>query len=109
MTRIEATCPTCGTVERAPEDFELSVCSFAPASWYAFVCPECTERVQKHADERVVELLIAEGVSPTSWQFPAELLEEHTGAPLTMDDLLDFHLLLASPDWIKSLTAGSTS
>lgn len=108
MTRIEATCPTCGTVERSPEDFHLGVCTYAPASWYSFICPECDQRIQKHADERVVELLIAEGVTPTHWDLPDELLEEHAGPPLTMDDLLDFHLLLARPDWFNSL-AGSAS
>lgn len=104
MTRIEATCPTCGTVERAPEDFELGVCAnVATASWYAFVCPSCEERIQKHADERVIELLIAEGVTPSQWTLPAELLEAHDGPPLSLDDVLDFHLLLERPDWFSDL------
>ena len=29
------------------------------------------------------------------WRLPAELTESRVGAPLTPDDLLDFHLLLA--------------
>jgi len=104
MTRIEATCPTCGPVERTPADFELAVCTHIPASYYAFTCPGCEQRIQKAAEERVVELLIAEGVRPSHWELPAEMLEEHDGPPLTMDDLLDMHLLLEREDWLNALT-----
>lgn len=103
MTTIEATCPRCGTVERTPADFELAVCDDASASWYAFVCPTCTERVQKHADERVVALLIAEGVAPHRWALPMELTETHDGPPISLDDILDFHLLLEQPGWFVTL------
>ena len=103
MTRIEATCPACGPVERLPQDFELAVCDYADASWYAFVCPDCSIRVQKHADERVVELLIAEGVDPTRWDLPAEILEEHDGPPISLDDLIDFHQLLERADWFDAV------
>lgn len=103
MTKIEATCPRCGTVERTPRDFELAVCDDAAASWYAFECPTCDQRIQKHADERVVALLIAEGVSPMRWELPAELAEEREGPPISLDDVLDFHLILEQPDWFARL------
>lgn len=103
MTWIEATCPTCGTVECSPEIFELGVCDHKPASWYAFRCPVCSERIQKPAEERVIELLIAEGVTPHLWNMPAELRETHDGPPLTLDDLLDLHLALEDPDWLATL------
>jgi predicted RNA-binding Zn-ribbon protein involved in translation (DUF1610 family) len=104
MTWIEATCPQCGTVECEPGAFELAVCNQPESSYYAFRCPACGDRIQKHADERAVELLIAEGVTPRHWSIPAELLESHDGPRLTFDDLLDLHLALERPDWFESLT-----
>lgn len=103
MTWIEATCPECGPVECTAKIFELAVSERPEASWYAFTCPSCNQRVQKHAEERVVELLIAEGVTPTTWTVPAEADEQHEGPPLTLDDLLDLHLVLEEPDWFERL------
>ena len=104
MTWIEANCPDCGAVECKPQTFELQVCDQAEASYYVFICPSCNSRIQKHADERAIELLIAEGVTPRQWNLPAEFRETHGGAPLTIDDLLDFHLLLEQPNWFEALT-----
>lgn len=109
MTTIEATCPSCGTIERTPADFELAVCDDPSASWYAFGCPSCNERIQKHADERVIALLIAEGVAPIRWRLPMELLEGHDGPPITLDDVLDFHLLLEQPGWFLKVNEQTAS
>lgn len=103
MTWIEATCPNCGTVECTPDMFELAVCDHKEASFYTFTCPQCREHVQKHAESRVIELLIAEGVQPEMWSLPMEMLEDHAGPPLTPDDLLDFHLVLERNDWFETL------
>ena len=103
MTTIRATCPTCGEVELTPDDIELRVCTHAPASYYQFDCPLCTEAIQKPADDRVVQLLISGGVSATVWELPDEVREDRNGPPLSMDDLLDFHLLLERPDWFSQL------
>ena len=103
MTTIEATCPTCGTVERRAEDFELAICSYGPASWYAFDCPKCGVRIQKPATEKAIELLIAEGVAPRYWTIPAEALEMHDGPPFTIDDLIELHEILERPDWFDVL------
>ena len=104
MTWIEVNCPECGAVECKPGDFELAVCSVPSASYYALTCPMCHKRIQKAADERAVELLIAEGVTPRRWELPAEMLEAHDGPPLTLDDLLDLHLLLEDPNWFQVLS-----
>ena len=105
MTWIEANCPTCGTVEITPDDMELALCTnHSPASYYSFICPVCADEIQKHAEERVVELLIAEGVAPAYWTLPAEMLEDRNGPPLTIDELLDFHLALEQPGWFEALT-----
>lgn len=103
MTWIEATCPECGTVECSVEDFELAICQEASASYYSFWCPVCEQQVQKHASERAIELLIAEGVTPRIWSIPEEMLETKDGPAFTNDDLLDFHLLLQRNDWFSEL------
>lgn len=103
MTTIRATCPTCGEVELTPDDIQLRVCTHAPASYYQFNCPLCHIEVQKPADDRVVQLLISGGVAASVWELPEEFTEDRGGPPLTMDDLLDFHLLLDREDWFDSL------
>lgn len=103
MTTIKATCPTCGEVELTPDDIELRVCNFAPASSYSFECPMCVSVVEKPADDRVVQLLISGGVHAVVWEFPAEAAERPEGPALTHDDLLDFHLLLEQPNWFEHL------
>jgi hypothetical protein len=104
MTWIEATCPTCGAVEVTPKDIELGICTnHGSASYYSFTCPVCTDHVQKKAEDRVVELLISEGVRPSHWSIPAESLEEHFGPAITSDDVLDMVLLLERDDWYDQL------
>jgi len=103
VTTIRATCPTCGEVELTPDDIELRVCTYAPASYYRFDCPLCRVEIQKPADDRVVQLLISGGVSATVWELPDEVREGREGPPLTVDDLLDFHLLLEQDTWFDSL------
>lgn len=109
MTTIKATCPRCGEVELTPDDIQLRVCTYSPASFYLFQCPVCHEVVQKAADDRVVQLLISGGVSATVWELPGELRERRDGPPLTLDDLLDLHLLLEQPDWFDRLSKVSSS
>lgn len=105
MTTIKATCPACGEVELTSADIELLVCPSAPMSHYAFVCPSCTDRIRKPADDHIVSLLISGGVRPTTWDVPAEALEVHAGPRLGYDDLLDFALWLGMADDLARLAA----
>ena len=59
----------------------------------------------KHADPTVVELLVSAGVQMAVWQLPAELWETRMGEPISHDDLLDFHHLLADDGWFDRLSA----
>jgi hypothetical protein len=95
-------------VELTPDDIQLRVCTYAPASYYEFECPLCAEAVQKPADDRVVQLLISGGVTASVWEFPEEIRESHDGPAFTFDDLLDFHLLLQQPDWFENVLRVST-
>ena len=105
MTTIKATCPACGEVEMTGDDIELMVCSSAPLSYYAFVCPSCRDRIRKPADDHIVSLLISGGVEAMVWDVPAEALEPRTGPALSYDDLLDFGLWLGMSDDLARIAA----
>jgi hypothetical protein len=60
--------------------------------------------VTKDASPRIIELLVSSGVRKQVWRLPAEVREPHyAGAPLTPDDILDFHLLLERDGWLADL------
>ncbi len=69
MTRIRATCPSCGEVElrpggrRPPPRHRRRSGRSRSGSCYRFSCPDCTELVEKPADERIVSLLTTGGVA----------------------------------------------
>ena len=103
MTTIRATCPTCGEVELTPDDIQLRLCKHAPASYYKFECPVCRNEIQKPADDRIVQLLISGGVTITMWELSPELSEAHYGPPITIDDLIDFHIALQHEDFLAEI------
>lgn len=96
MTTIKASCPTCGDVNLTPDDVRLVVCTVSAWSFYAFECTSCAHEVRKAATEDVVRLLRSGGIVPEMWVVPAEALEEHTGAGIGWDDVLDFTLALGN-------------
>jgi hypothetical protein len=56
------------------------------------------------ADRPTIDLLLSSGCRLEVWNTPAELHEQRpSGAPFTYDDLIDFHDLLAGPDWFGAL------
>lgn len=95
MATIRATCPDCGDVEITSDDVEVRVCVDNGQGTYIFRCPGCVMAVAKAAEPRIIELLVASGVRLHRWRLPAELEEQRVGAPISHDDLLDFHRLLA--------------
>ena len=103
-TRIRASCADCGDVELQVDDVTVRVCADDNAGSYTFRCPRCDKAVVKDAEPRVVDLLLASGVSMTTWSLPAELFERPDAGPaFTHDDLLDFHAVLAQDDWFDRL------
>jgi len=112
MARIRANCPRCGEVELRPDDMELHVMGAdREPQAYLFDCPQCCDEVLRPADNRIAGLLHHAGV-PTV-HVPDAVTELHSvghpedprpGPAFTMDDLLDFHDLLAREDWFESLT-----
>ena len=104
-TVIKASCHDCGDVELAVHDLEVRVCTTDAQGTYVFRCPSCLMSVAKPAEQRVVEMLVASGVSLVEWDLPAELFEHRAGAPISHDDLIDFHHLLQDDDWFDALVA----
>lgn len=111
-TIVRATCPTCGDVELGVDHLTAIVCATTNEGSYAFQCPNCGLAIVKPAEGHVIDLLASAGVRLSVFELPAELEESHSGAPLTHDDLLAFHELLASDDWfsaVQALVAGPNS
>ena len=104
VATIKASCPTCGDVELTTRDVQVLLCATTNEGSYAFRCPACRLAVSKPAEPRIVDVLVASGVRLSVWQLPAELDEVHTGAPITYDDLLEFHFEIKGDDWFERLT-----
>ncbi len=105
MAMVRATCPDCGDVEISTDDVQVRVCVDTSSGSYSFWCPGCDLRVAKRAEPAVVHLLVSSGAPLTMWRLPAELTEAHSGPPLTHDDLLAFHQLLAADGWFARVAA----
>jgi hypothetical protein len=109
MAMIRASCPTCGDVELTTRDVRVLLCSTTYESSYAFQCPSCRVAVAKPAEARVVDVLLAAGISLSVWHMPAELEEVKTGPPISHDDLLEFHFQLSNVADLDSVLAGGGS
>lgn len=118
MTRIRATCPSCGEIELRPADVVLrrvvdALGEVTDGSCYRFSCPDCAELVEKPADERIASLLTTGGVPTEDVEHAATVdtrplhpEDPPAGPRLTCDDLLDLHLLLQDdPTWFDRLLA----
>ena len=105
MTKIKASCPSCGDVDLTPPQVRLVVCSISDWSFYSFRCTSCSEEVRKPATAEVVKLLKVGGVVAEPWTIPAEALEEHAGPVIGYDDVLDFALWLDGADLVAAAAA----
>jgi hypothetical protein len=95
MATIRASCESCGDVELTTDDVHVRVCTLDNQGTYSFRCPACDMTVVKPAEARTVDLLVASGVSYSTWSPPLELTEPRGfGDPISHDDLLDFHQFL---------------
>jgi hypothetical protein len=91
MATIRASCEKCGDVQLTTGDVTVRMCVSTDEGEYRFECPACTDLVVRHAEQRTIDLLLAAGVEFVTWSLPAELFEAHAGAPISHDDLIDFH------------------
>ena len=105
MATIRASCPTCGDVELTSRDVVVRVCAADNGGSYAFRCPSCRMAVAKQAETKIVDLLVSSGVRLSVWHPPAELLEHREGAPISYDDLLEFHYAIQQQGWFERLVS----
>ena len=98
---VRASCPECGDVELPGTGLRARVCETTGEGSYTFTCPECETVVVKPADQRLLDLLVASGITLVSWSLPSELAESHKGEPISYDDILAFHDLLATDNWFR--------
>jgi len=88
-----------------PESILLSI-SMEGEGVYSFACPLCMEAVEKQADRKIVSLLVSAGVATAdggSSDTLALVREEAQvpEAPLTMDDLIQFHFMLEDDAYLE--------
>jgi len=63
MTTIKTTCERCGDVELEPADLALELDPTQESGIYLFTCPRCVSVQRRPANPRVVNVLLATGVS----------------------------------------------
>jgi len=84
----------------------VRVCTDDGSSAYTFQCVECGAAVHHDIGPAVCDLLRSAGVQRVEWRWPAELAERTDAPLLTVDDLLDFHLLASRDDsWDAAVAA----
>jgi hypothetical protein len=108
-TRIRVECASCGAVRVTLSALTLRICEDNDRWSYCFRCPECGLATSHETwADAAVQLLVAIGATIERWRLPAELSESRVSAPvLTLDDLLDFHLLLEDGTWLASVLTQS--
>lgn len=99
---LKARCPECTkTVELVPAEVVLHFSVGKPAR-YVYKCPSCGRGVTRPADSATVKILVTAGARVVSKAVPAEALEPHEGAPLDLDDLIDFARDIAKPGVLET-------
>jgi len=63
MTTIKTTCEQCGDIELEPGDLALELDPTQESGVYLFTCPSCIGIQRRPANPRVVNVLLATGVS----------------------------------------------
>lgn len=94
---VQASCPFCGPVELPARAFSCGVDPDKSSRGLCeFTCRICARLVFLGTAQAAADVLLVEGAHPFAGPAPFELLEAHRGAPLSWDDLLDFHLAISA-------------
>jgi len=92
VTTIKTTCLACGDVELAADDLVLELSPMEATGHYNFECPFCESTQHRPANERVVAILLAIGVT---YFVSEELVSE--------DEITEF--VESLDDWLQDITA----
>jgi hypothetical protein len=102
--RIWVDCADCGDIAVQGERATLLRCTVSQEVTLAYRCTSCLARSIASVPRHWLEYLIARGFAIRDWRPPRELLEPRPIAPpLTLDDLLDAHELLATTPFVVGL------
>ena len=104
--QISVECSDCGAVRLKLPDLMIRVCSDNQQWSFCFRCTACGRATSYDSSAAALDLLVTLGAPVEQWHMPAELAETRpVGPALTIDDLLDFHLLMRRADWFEQLTS----
>lgn len=97
---VRATCPSCGPMV---VDGQLVRCETEPRTpmrgLCELACPFCSQPILFSTAPDVTKALFQAGAQRVIGAVPFELLETHTGAPLSWIDLSDFKIALEQSSW----------
>ena len=88
--KVRVVCPGCGPQVVPAAQLRCEVEAEADKGLCELSCPVCSATLVVRAQAAAVEVMRDGGAGHMTGSVPFELLEPHTGPPLTWDDLLDF-------------------
>lgn len=91
---VRVVCPGCGPLVVPAADIRCEVEAEGSTGLCELRCPVCSATLLLRAQATAVETMRDGGAGHITGSVPFELLEPHTGPPLSWDDLLDFKLAL---------------
>ncbi|MGH9038025.1 MAG: hypothetical protein ACRD0O_19880 [Acidimicrobiia bacterium] len=94
--KARAVCPGCGPMVVPAAELRCELEAAGRQGICELKCPVCSTTVLLPAVSPEVETLWRAGAGHMIGSVPFELLEPHTGPPLSWDDVLDFKLALES-------------
>lgn len=94
MTKIIASCTTCGDLELTVSDLSVVVDTSRSCATYAFECPDCEDFVIEGASEWVVGMLISAGVTCAEVVLPVERVTDQAAPLFSQQDQASFAMLL---------------
>lgn len=103
---VQAECPTCGAVVVEASALACGISDAEEAGLCELPCPTCDQRLLIPISPIEISSLLLLGAHKTP-SLPFELLEAHSGSPVTWDEVLDLHVELESqPFPQEELTSG---
>ncbi len=96
--KVRVVCPGCGPVVLPATELRCELVASGDKGICELRCPVCSTMVLVPAGPAAVETMRDGGAGHMSGSVPFELLEPHSGPPLSWDDVLDFQLALSGSD-----------
>ena len=92
--KVRVVCPSCGPVVLPAAELRCELEADGSKGICELRCPDCSATLVVPAGPAAVATMRDGGAGRMTGSVPFELLEPHTGPPLSWDDLLDFKLAL---------------